>query len=616
MKTTLYDGRRTCGMTKRVGGRKPALALFMRLILGAVVVVPAFGVQAGVVFNTLYSFGSIMDTNGTPLDGANPVAGLVQGNDGYLYGTTQAGGTNGGYGTVFIISTFGTLTSLYSFTGTNDGANPLAGLVQGSDGYFYGTTCFGGTNEAGTVFKITKNGVLTSLYSFNYTNDDGGRPRAGLVQASDGNLYGTTWSAPFGPGKWGTFFRISTNGTLTTLWDCNPYIAFGGGIQPYAGLVQGSDGYLYGTTELDGASDGAVVRLSITDNNNALPNTLYSFGTAYNGANPVAGLVQGSDGSFYGTTGYGGTNNSGTVFQVTTNRELTSLHSFSGTNDGAHPLAGLVQGENGTLYGTTCDGGSSGNGTLFAINTNGTGFRTLYSFSASGTNSSGVYTNSDGTNPKAGLILSGNTLYGTASGGGSSGNGTVFSLSFPPQLTLTPSGANVILTWPTNYAGFTLEFATNLVPPVAWNANVWNANPMVSVAGSQNVVTNPISGSQMFFRLATAQNFASNWLGLRYTMKAAGAISYGHQHCYTGGPFVTYDMFYLPVPTHVVELANANPALCFESISSSSGPSPGYGCPQQWGGLVGPQSIGPIVIVLPGSQTGNSCDTDGPYQGF
>ena len=153
-----------------------------------------------------------------------------------------------------------------------------------------------------------------------------------------------------------------------------------------------------------------------------------------------------------------------------------------------------------TLYGTADDGGSSGNGTVFAVNTDGTGFTNLHSFTAmSGTSS----TNSDGANPNAGLILSGNTLYGTTYGGGSSGNGTVFSLSFAPQLAIIGSGTNVFLTWPTNYAGisydgFTLQSTTNLSLPAAWATD----SPGPVVVSGQYTVTNPIVGAHKFYRLS------------------------------------------------------------------------------------------------------------------
>ena len=278
----------------------------------------------------------------------------MQGSDGNFYGTTYDGGTNG-CGTVFKISTNGALTSLYSFTGGNDGANPQAGLVQGSDGNFYGTTPDGGTNDAGTVFKISTNGALTSLYSFTGGND-GANPYAGLVQGSDGNFYGTT-SRRRHERRHGTVFKISTNGALTTLYS---FTGGNDGANPYAGLVQGSDGNFYGTTAWTAArtTAGTVFKIST---NGALT-SLYSFTGGNDGANPQAGLVQGSDGNFYGTTstaarhefdGYG------TVFKISTNGALTSLYSFTGGNDGANPHAGLVQGSDGNFYGTTSGGGTN-----------------------------------------------------------------------------------------------------------------------------------------------------------------------------------------------------------------------------------------------------------------
>ena len=204
---------------------------------------PLFGVQSAVVFSGLYSF-----TGGN--DGANPYAGLVQGSDDNFYGTTAVGGTNG-WGTVFRISTNGALTSLYSFIGTNDGAIPTAGLVQGNDGCFYGTTRgsfypFPFSDGYGSVFKISTNGALTSLHLFT-GGSDGANPETGVVQGSDGNFYGTTFGG-------GTVFRISTNGALTTLGSLT------GG--PY-GPVQGSDGDFYGTT-FDGGmnGDGSVFKVS------------------------------------------------------------------------------------------------------------------------------------------------------------------------------------------------------------------------------------------------------------------------------------------------------------------------------------------------------------------
>jgi uncharacterized repeat protein (TIGR03803 family) len=443
---------------------------------------------AGVVFTSLYSF------TGTTSDGANPYAGLVQGSDGNFYGTTSAGFENGfDFSTVFKISTNGVLTRLVIL----GDYNVIAGLMQARDGYLYGTIAngygpyYGGY---GTVIKISTNGALTNLHSF--SGYDGWDSYAGLVQGTDGSFYGTTYyggDIRFGldiryPGQ-GNVFKISPNGVPTSLF------IFGGtsgeSVEPN-GLVQGSDGNFYLTISGGIYNAGTVLKFS----SDGAPTGFYSFTGTNDGAKPYAGLVQGSDGNLYGTTSGGGTNGYGTVFQIGTNMVLTTLYSFAGASDGGNPHAGLVQGSDGTLYGTAGD-------TVFAVNTNGTDFKTLYKFSATSTNSSGVYTNSDGAGPLAGLILSGNTLYGTASAGGIWGDGTVFSIALPvsPQLTITLSGTNAILSWPTNAVGYTLESATNLVPPIAWNANLTVFTGQAVING-QNVVTNPITGSQQFFRLS------------------------------------------------------------------------------------------------------------------
>jgi uncharacterized repeat protein (TIGR03803 family) len=185
------------------------------------------------------------------------------------------------------------------------------------------------------------------------------------------------------------------------------------------------------------------------------------------------------------------------VFSVNTDGTgFSTLHSFAGGSDGAKPLAGLILSGN-TLYGTAWQGGSSGNGTVFSVNIDGSGFMTIYSFSAG----SGVFpsiTNSDGAYPYGGLVLCGNTLFGTASSGGTWGDGTVFSISLPPQLTLIASGPNVILTWPTNATGFTLQSTTYVGSSAVWATNF----PEPVVVNGQNTVTNPISGAQQFYRLS------------------------------------------------------------------------------------------------------------------
>ena len=225
--------------------------------------------------------------------------------------------------------------------------------------------------------------------------------------------------------------------------------------------------------------------------------------TNSDGANPHTAFLLLSGNTLYGTATGGGSSGNGTVFAVNTNGTgFTNLYSFAGGSDGAYPDASVILSGN-SLYGNAAYGGSSGNGTVFAVNTNGTGFTNLYSFTAVSLNSSGYPTNSDGANPKPGLILSGNTLYGTATSGGSSGNGTVFSLSFPsPQLTIKRSGTNVNLTWPSgvagySYSGYTLQCTTNLLP-TAWNP----VSPAPVLVNTNYAVTNAISGTRKFYRLS------------------------------------------------------------------------------------------------------------------
>jgi uncharacterized repeat protein (TIGR03803 family) len=259
-----------------------------------------------------------------------------------------------------------TVTILYSFGGSpTDGNDPVAGLVQGSDGNFYGTTRNGGANGVGSVFRISPSGTYTSLYSFGSYPGDGEFPYAGLVQGSDSNFYGTTDEG--GDYNWGTVFRISPSGTYTSLYFFGSYPA--DGYYPEAGLVQGNDGNFYGTTSEGGADNaGTVFRISPS----GAYTTLYSFIYA-DGASPLAGLVQGSDSNFYGTTEFGGkacmiAGSCGTVFRISPSGIYTNLHSFVGhPSDGASPEAGLVQGSDGNLYGTTVIGGKYGPGTIFKL---------------------------------------------------------------------------------------------------------------------------------------------------------------------------------------------------------------------------------------------------------
>jgi uncharacterized repeat protein (TIGR03803 family) len=368
---------------------------------------------------TLHSFG------GQPLEGSLLYAGLIQGSDGNFYGTTLNGGA-ADKGTVFKMDSSGAVTTLHSFAG--QGANPYAGLTQGSDGNFYGTTQYGGATNKGSVFKMDPSGVVTPLHSF--AGSDGASPTAGLIQGSDGNFYGTTFQG--GANSLGTVFRMDASGTVTTLHSFAgtgpiPPIDFDGA-NPLAGLIQASDGNFYGMTNQGGANNlGTVFKMY----SSGAVTTLYSFaGQPSDGATPYGELIQASDGNFYGTTNQGGANNLGTVFKMDSSGAVTTLHSFAG-GDGASPTAGLIQVSGGNFYGTTYLGGATSNGTVFKMDSSGA-VTTLHSFGGS-----------DGANPHAGLILgSDGNFYGTTAYGG-----TVFKMDSLGTVTTLHSFAGGNGTW-------------------------------------------------------------------------------------------------------------------------------------------------------------------------
>jgi uncharacterized repeat protein (TIGR03803 family) len=413
-----------------------------------------------------------------------------------------------------------TFTSLGNLQGPFDSpiflGNTLYASVHGlalSDDNFYGTEP-GDTETlySGALYAVSTDRTrFTNLYTFTsvpdywpYINLDGAYPNVGLI-LSGPTLYGTTyWGGRSGNG---TIFSVSTNGTDFTVlyggWDL---------VNSQAGLIL-SGNTLYGTTAYGGTGNGSVFAF----NTKAIVFTnLHSFtatsptNTNSDGAAPEAGLIL-SGNTLYGTTAGGGTGGKGTVFAVNTNgtgfrvlHHFTPLSNGSGTNsDGASPKAGLIL-SGPTLYGTTYWGGNGGSGTVFAVSINGTDFTSLYSFTSTSNSGSPTYvdTNSDGAFPQAPLALKGNALYGTTSDGGNWGSGTLFSISLQPQLTITRSGTQVILSWPTNvagfdYTGYVLQSTTNPVSASAWSTN----SPAPAVIAGQNTVTNSIIAAQQFYRL-------------------------------------------------------------------------------------------------------------------
>lgn len=306
----------------------------------------------------LYSF---------PVNGEGAPQNIIRASDGNFYGTTDTGGTHGG-GSIFQVTPSGVLTTLYSLGTGNDGINPYNQLVQGNDGSLYGTTYGGGAHGVGTVFKITTSGSFSHLYDF----ADGGRPLGALVQGSDANLYGTTQVG--GANALGSIFKISTTGGgYQTIYS---FTGPDGGF-PTAGLVDGGDGFFYGTTQFRGGS-GKKGTIFKVDPSGALT-VLYRF-SGSDGAFPASALVNGGSGNFYGTTQNGGNNGQGTLFRMSTTQGFASLYSFTGGADGGVPVAGLtLLGADGKFYGVTSTAGANGYGTLFRISSTGT-FEPLYNF--------------------------------------------------------------------------------------------------------------------------------------------------------------------------------------------------------------------------------------------
>lgn len=440
--------------------------------------------------------------NFTFSDAASPVDLSVSGS--VLYGTTSQGGSSG-YGRLFKVNADNTAyTVLKDFTNSDGSPN---GAVTLSGSVLYGTTSGSFFGQWGTVFAVNTDGTgYTNLYSLDGVNEGAG-PQLGVISAGN-TLYGTAFDGGSGgTGNAGTVFAVNADGTgFTTLYSftgCYPCLINPDGMLPNAGLAL-SGNTLYGTTLAGGSSGFGTVFEVNTDGTGFT--TLYNFtkrdpntNTNSDGNGPSGGLIV-SGNTLYGTAFTGGAGGEGTVFALNVDGSgFTVLHSFvplsngsPGTNrDGANPSAGLAL--SGTLlYGTTRVGGSAGGGTVFMMNTDGTGYRVLHNFTG------GL----DGANP-GGLALSGNVLYGTTKGGGGSlSEGTLFKLDLSPRISLTiqslgNTSASVVLSWPANATALTLQSTTNLASPIWTTVSV---APVI--VNGQNTVTNPISGTQQFYRLS------------------------------------------------------------------------------------------------------------------
>ncbi len=457
-------------------------------------------------FNVVYSFTTFQPPDYiTNTDGSNPEAALII-SGGTLYGTANQAGA-GDSGTVFRVNTDGSaFTNLHSFTTLSHSTNSDGAASQApvflSGNTLYGTTYQGGAAGVGSVFAVnTDASGFTNLHSFTaltgstfpHTNSDGAHSQAGLV-LSGNTLFGTTLQG--GVAGYGTVFAVNTDGSgFTNLHvftaPSGPSLTNSDGANPYAGLIL-SGNTLYGTASQGGSAGyGAVFAIS-TDGSDFT--NLYSF-SGVAGEFPQGALVL-SGNTLYGTT-ESGLDIAGTVFRVNTDgSNYTNLYSFTNGNDGANPMAGLALSGN-TLYGTAYQGGSGGEGTAFSVKTDGSAFTVLHSFTPV-SYSSYPNTNSDGAQLYSGLIISGYTLYGTASLGGTGGDGTIFTLTLPgpPPVGIAPAGDQIVISWPASATNFMLQSATDL------SSRSWsNITSGIVTAGTNCVFTNTPAGPAAFFRL-------------------------------------------------------------------------------------------------------------------
>jgi uncharacterized repeat protein (TIGR03803 family) len=442
-------------------------------------------------------------------DGVGP-QGVLLWADGSFYGTARYGG-EAGFGTIFKMKETGEFTVLHSFESGSDGAYPMAGLIKATDGSLYGTTLSGGDLDLGTVFRMTPAGDVTVLHEFE-GGSDGALPGASLIQATDGNFYGTTgFGGRFGLG---TLFRMTPAGAVTVLRgfagvppDPTPFLpVLGDGATPQAGLIQASDGFLYGTT-VDGgqfdlgfpAGHGTIFRI-------ALDGTSYQVVRYFQpldlGEHPKAALVQASDGNLYGTTFTGGPAygvSRGTVFKLDPQTlGVTPMHTFGSDEMGGFLYTSLIQGLDGNLYGTT---GS----TAFKMTTSGQ-VTLLYQF-----------TGADGRGPMAALAQAPDgTFYGVTTGGGPAFSGIVFRLD---TLMCRDSLDTLVLFYQNPI--FRVSFTLQTPIPATWST--W----LVSSAGVTNLWSLPIPAVSPAMRFAFSREDVPPgvWLGFLTTLSTPSGVT-------------------------------------------------------------------------------------------
>jgi uncharacterized repeat protein (TIGR03803 family) len=407
------------------GHEETSSAAARRILLALILVV--FCASANSLHAQTFSVLSNFDS-----DNWIPQYSLIQGADGLLYGATNRNGVADSYGgTLFGFSLADdTLSTLHVFcvaSGCLDGINSSGTLVQDENGIFYGSAPGGGTYSIGTVFSVTPGRTLTTLYDFGSQANDGVNPYSGLILANDGNFYGSTYNG--GTPGYGTVFRINKEGVKSTIHNFCQLANCTDGSAPYGALMQAADGKIYGTTAYSGCKcgtpppSGTLFEMTLDGQFTTIHTFCLEQGCP-DGSDPLGGLVQSNDGTVYGTTSLGGTYNLGTVFKITPAGVLTTVYSFCNCGDGEYPFGTLIQATDSNIYGTTELGGANNDGTVFAVNSAAGTLTTLHSFD-----------NSDGSQPDGGLLqATDGNLYGTAAAGGDSscqygGCGTLFRLS-------------------------------------------------------------------------------------------------------------------------------------------------------------------------------------------
>jgi uncharacterized repeat protein (TIGR03803 family) len=501
--------------------------------------------NAGTVFRTstngdwqvLFSFHAV--------NGANPRAGLTMGPDGNFYGTTIGGGFD--YGTVFKITRDGNESRLVSFDGFKQGAHPTTALTLASDGKFYGTTpehgldaypCY---NSQGTIYSITTNGILTTLFSFNDATN-GAIPESSLTLGSDGYLYGTTRYAGITcagyPGQltgYGTIFKISTNGNFSQLNSFQGY-----NFQyPQAPLTEGPDGSFYGTAGSVGY--GTLFKMRT----NSVLTSVASFNFT-NGTASARKLVFARDGYMYGTTTTGGISNAvyrfglGVVFRAATNGNISKVFQFDKTNSGIYPTGALYPASDGWLYGVTAEGGVTNP-------TNTTGFGTIYRVNPSGLFKTLAYF--DGTNgayPQGDLIPGGDGyLYGVTYAGGADGYGAVFRLLLQPEIISSPQGQTnligtdvILYCIATNTVGAAYQWQMNGTN-ISGATNTTYAIQSATVHDSGNysvIITNPagsVTSSNISIRIVPPGTLTLDFLAGRPSLNLFGSLNSNYTVQYT-----------------------------------------------------------------------------------